>query len=149
MVAAKIPWLKYLSVCPRKRTAVRSVYVLSLLPKALSRSNVADDQTKSGRDLNQDRGRGSLAEESTGVGHTKLINEGLVTCNVATVCTERLCEGTHEDVDFSRVDTKVVADTSALHTESTNLVSLVDEQVELVLSLESDDFGEVAHGAFH
>jgi hypothetical protein len=99
--------------------------------------------------LNQDRRRRSLTEKSSGVGHTKLVDEGLVTSNVATVCTKRLCKSAHKNVDLSRINTEVIADTSTLHTESTDGMSLVDEQVELVLSLESDDFGEVAHGAFH
>jgi hypothetical protein len=60
-----------------------------------------------------------------------VVNQTLLAGNVATRGTERLGECSHQDVDRSGVDTEVLGDTASVRSQSTDGVSLIDEEVEL------------------
>lgn len=115
----------------------------------LTRAKLASDETQGSQNLHENRGGGRLAVDSSGVGAPQLVDNGLLSSDVSTVGTERLGEGTHENVNTIRVNTEVVANTTSAGTDGTNGVSLVDEEIELVLVLQRHDTGQIAHGSLH
>lgn len=115
----------------------------------LAGAELAGDQAERGQNLHEDGRSRRLAESGRGVGATELVDDALVSGDVTTVGTERLGKSAHENVDAGGVDTVVVADSAATGSDSANAVSLINEEVELVLVLQCHDTGEIAHGALH
>jgi hypothetical protein len=116
---------------------------------ALAGDDFAVDYAQGGGDLHEDGGRGRLGVQHGGVGGAQLVNDGLVCGEVAAVCAEGLGQRAHEQVHFAGRDAEVVADTASAGSNTADGVGFVDEEEELVLLLELDDAGQVAHGAFH
>lgn len=116
---------------------------------ALAGSKLTLDNSERSENLHQDSRRRRFTEEGSSVGSLELIDDVLLSRNVTAVSTEGLGQGSHENVDFSRVNLEVIADTTAVRTDGTDTVSLIDIEEELVLLLESQDTGEIAHGSFH
>ena len=116
---------------------------------ALAGDDFAVDDAQGGGDLNKDGGRGRLGVQHSRVSGAQLVDDGLVCGEVATICAEGLGQRAHKQVHFAGRDAEVVADTASAGSNTTNGVGLVNEEEELVLLLELDDAGQVAHGALH
>lgn len=116
---------------------------------ALTRANISVNQLEGGKNLHENRGGRGFAKDGGGVGAAKLVNDVLLRSNVASVGAERLGQSAHEDVDFRGVNAIVIANTTAVGSQGTDGVSLVDKQVKLVLALQFQDSGQVDHGTFH
>lgn len=100
-------------------------------------------------DLLDDDWRHCFREHRPGVGQAKGLDHVLIARDVATGGTKRLCKSPHQDVHLRWRDAVKVAHTPATPAECAYRMCLVNKQVELVLLLQLDESGQVAHGALH
>lgn len=115
----------------------------------LARHELAGDNPERGNNLHEHGRSGRLSEMSCRVRVLQLGNDVLVRSHVTTVGAKGLGEGTHKDVNLGCVNAEEVANATAPGTSGADTVGLVNEQVKLVLLLQSKDAGQVAHGALH
>ena len=60
-----------------------------------------------------------------------VVDQTLLASNVAARGTKGFCECSHQDVYRLGVDAKIVCDTASVWSQSTDGMSLIDEEVEL------------------
>lgn len=116
---------------------------------ALTGNKLALNDLERSENLHQDSRSRRFTKEGSGIGSLELIDDVLLGRNVTAISTERLGQSSHENVDFSRINIEVIADTTAVGANSTDTVSLIDIEEELVLLLESQNTGQIAHGSLH
>ena len=89
------------------------------------------DTSHTGNDLGENRGCHGFSVRSRMAVDTKSINEGLASSDVTTSSAKRLGESSHQNVDFPRVDAKVICNTATVRSHCANRVSLIYEEIEL------------------
>jgi hypothetical protein len=116
---------------------------------ALTRAQLASNEFQGSQDLHEHTRSRSFAILSSSVGALELVDNMFLGCDVTTVGTKRLCQSSHENINFGGINAKVVANTTTAGAKSTDRVSLVNEKIELVLVLQSKNTGKITHGTLH
>jgi hypothetical protein len=82
-------------------------------------------------DLSENGRSDTFSISETVSSNTQSVNELLASCDVSTGGTERFGKRSHENVNFPRVNAKVIANTSSVGSDGTDRMGLVDVEVEL------------------